>query len=397
MIEGFIKPRGIPPRIAKIRLGIKRQGQSGRDYPSDTDHFVMKDTPEVAKVYGDKPKSLVVMFASDDIEYNFPSRLEAWKGRQGADGSQRASLFCSSNGAIAHRIYVGNKDASGHAYVQSLPADERPEENDMFDMPCPYQECPYYSKGACKEVGRLNVVLPEVSLGGIYQIETSSAYGFINLLDMIDNRPSADDVNSPRGWAMKMTRNERFPMGHIAWTVPFLLQRVPQDVTFEGKVTKKHILRLMPIDDRDRLNKLQINVPYWMTGRNVFAAFGPATADHPEDLLPPVAQDELPALPPAPAERTVVMDDEPPPPPKVDQIAQWAKAAGVTVAQLEAIKMRCAGEESKIIAALKEKAAQRKPAPPAAKPAPTPVTQVQPPPPDEEPEPADPDSPLLNF
>jgi hypothetical protein len=383
MIEGFLRQSALPPRIAKIRLGVKRTNQSGKEYPSDTDHFVLTDCPEVGKRYGDKPQALVVLFASDAIEYNFPTRLEAWKGA-GAQAGQpsKASLFCWSNGRDAHRIYVGDKDATGHGWVQAMDAEDRPDVGEMFDMPCPYRECPYYEKNQCKEVGRLNVVLPEVTLGGIYQIETSSAYGASNLLDMIDS--TLDEKNEPRGWAMKMTRSMEHPLGHIAWTVPFVLERVPQNMQHDGKAMIKHVLRLRPLDDPEKLAGLKIHVPAWMTGRNVFAQFGPPPEDHPQDLFPPVATDAPPQLPPA----RVVIETAPvapAAPAPVDEVTEWAKKAGITTAGLEGLKLAMRGDVGKIVAELKGRVERKtkkdapKPAPAtAAPPKPLPATKPQP-------------------
>ena len=60
------------PRLGKIRLGIKKEGQKG-PYPSATDYFVCPD--EVKTVHGDAPRELPVMFPSDDIELIAPQWL----------------------------------------------------------------------------------------------------------------------------------------------------------------------------------------------------------------------------------------------------------------------------------------------------------------------------------
>jgi len=419
LIEGFVKQNGLPPRIAKIRLGVKGKTQAGKEYPKDTDHFVLADCPEVAVRYGDRPKALVVMFASDQIEYNFPQRLEAWSGKPPTDGQpSKSTLFCSSDGVTAHRIYKPEKDPSGKAYVQSLDADDQPEEGEMFEMPCPYHDCPYFEGRGCKEVGRLNVVLPEITLSGTYQVETSSAYGASNIFQMIDSR--LDETGEPRGWAMRMTRSERHPGGHIAWTVPFVLERVPQTVVFEGKGTIKHILRLRALDDAEKLRNLQISVPAWMSGRTVFASYGPPQIDRPEDLFPGVATDQVPAIEAPAAQRALPpaleatsqqtstapaaasgRETAPKPAAAVvpDAIVEWAKKAGVTAAQLENLKISMRGDEDRIVAELKARvarkadkraaspappqpAAQRPAAPPPTAPSPARTQQGSPEPPE---------------
>lgn len=370
------------PRIAKIRLGVRRTGQGGGEYPSDVDHFVLTDCPEVAAKYGPSPKSLVVMFAADDIEVNFPTYLEAWKAskKRDADGTQKSAKFCWSDGVTAHRIYVGPKDTQGEAIVQRMPADERPSVGEYFDMPCPYDECPLYEKKDCKRVGRLNVVLPEVSLAGTYQIETSSAFGFGNILDMIDSSPDA--TGAPRGWALKMTRSMQYPMGHIAWTVPFEVFREATSLNppeMGGKAIIKHILRLRPIDDDARLRALTVKVPRWMLpGGSLLTLTEAPTADHPEDLFPAGAQQAIPALPAAPA--AVVAGVGAPMPPDEDLDALF-KQSGLTKAKYEYLKKKEGGDIAKIAAALRAAIAIRSapapaPQPPPA-PAPPPTPSVQ--------------------
>lgn len=287
MIKGVTdRRRNFFPRIAKIRLGVKRRGQSGAEYPSDVDYFVLTDAPAVAKIYGEKPKRLIVMFPSNDIEEIFPTRLEAWKSKgKDASGVQKNTLFCSSDGVTADRVYAGDKDPQGHAVVMAMSKDERPEIGEMFTLPCPHEECPYFDNRACRRVGRLNVVLPEVTLTGTFQIETSSMWGFGNILDTID-------------WVRKMTRWSEMPDGDFAWKVPLELTRKPAQMSppeLSGKTVIKHVLALEVIDDEDRLKELKLKVPAWIRERKLLLE---RAADRPEDLFPEETTER--ALPPVP-------------------------------------------------------------------------------------------------
>lgn len=218
MLKRWSEQRRRLPRVAKIRLGVKKQGPSGGDYPSDTDHFVLTDCPEVAEVYGQTPKELVACFPSNELEVVFPMRREAWKASKakGPGGEQKSVLFCSSDGETADRIWLGTDekgkafDPQGAEIVGAMQESDRPEQGERFLMACPDAECPLAEQKKCKEVGRLNIVLPQVSWRGIYQIETSSANGFGNLLGFIE-------------WMQQIYG------GEIAWR-PFLLKRVPKTV-----------------------------------------------------------------------------------------------------------------------------------------------------------------------
>jgi len=70
------------PRLGKIRLGIKKETDSGTPYPTPTDYFVCPE--EVRKVYGEKPRELRIMFPTDD-ELQWASQyLKCYSATRGA-------------------------------------------------------------------------------------------------------------------------------------------------------------------------------------------------------------------------------------------------------------------------------------------------------------------------
>ena len=317
------------PRLGKIRLGVKRAGQGGQEYPQDVDYFVCEELPEVQKVYGETPKEIVVLFPSNEQQEIFPMRLESWRASKtkGPDGKPKSKLWCNStDGEVATRIYVGDKDAQGHAVVMRMPEDERPDPGEVFTMPCPNELCGFYISGACKGVARLNVVLPEVSISGIYQIETGSQFGRGNILDMLN-------------WTRNMTG------GHFAWKVPFLLTREPTNVTHDGKSFVKYMLTLRVIDDEERLRRVQIKIPSWLRAKSMLMIDAPA--ERPEDLFPEGrTRAALPAGP-----------EEPTPP---DPLQSKATAAGLTTGQFEMLKARMRGDVALIERDLDQQIAKRK-------------------------------------
>ena len=379
MIKGLTYRAPKLPRLGKIRLGVKQMGSSGKEYPTDTDHFVLTDVPEVKTVYGETPKKLIAMFATDDPEINFPTRLEAWKAsskQKMPDGSPKSILFCSSDGETATRLYVGERDAQGHAVVSKMPPDERPDEGEMFEFACPFRACNYYENRGCRQVGRLNVLLPQVSWSGVYQIETSSLWAFGNVQDAIT-------------WMRSIYG------GHIALK-PFELTREPvvmMPPELKGKSVVKHVLHLRIIDHH---NLPMIPAPPFM--RDTFLV--DATSDRPQDLFPGRAQAALPPMP-----------EEPEAP---DPFVEKAAAAGLTVGQLELLKAKMRGDVALIdreldgIIAKKKAAAQAVVVPvsttvqatPAPKPATPPKQQTLitgPPDVDEPPHSADDPDPMLGF
>lgn len=73
------------PEIGKIKIGIKAQTASGKEYPKAIDYFrpTGNFANEFAKLYGEKPQSLQIAFVSDDISEVCNERFESWeKGKR---------------------------------------------------------------------------------------------------------------------------------------------------------------------------------------------------------------------------------------------------------------------------------------------------------------------------
>ena len=78
------KPARFFPRIAKIRLGIKRKGQGQTEYPVDVDHFVCP--PEVEEVFGKNPKAARAYLTRYCAEVAERAQAEAGKLAEGFGG-----------------------------------------------------------------------------------------------------------------------------------------------------------------------------------------------------------------------------------------------------------------------------------------------------------------------
>jgi len=156
MLQGFYRMRLV--RLGKIRLGEKAiSASSNREYPKDLGHFVVP--PEVEAVTGPNPTSLKIMLPSSDWEQTCPTRLEKW-----VKWGEERRLMCKGDGATA------------------ICRDENMNWQDE-DQPCPYKACPEFMAGNCTEIGRLNVILPDVNLLGVYTIDTGSFYGLNQVHD----------------------------------------------------------------------------------------------------------------------------------------------------------------------------------------------------------------------
>lgn len=165
------------PRVGKIHLGVKeRSAKTGNEYPREVDYFVFDpEEPFYARVkelYGEAPKALRVVLPSEETADFFPQALKYYGAAKG--------LVCTGDGRDAKRVAgvpVG-------ADLKALKLDgARPE---MEEIACAYEECPDHVAGRCKRMGNLFVLLPEVTMAGVWQVDTSSFHSIVDLNSSIE-------------------------------------------------------------------------------------------------------------------------------------------------------------------------------------------------------------------
>lgn len=79
-----------------IRLGTKDEGDKGRMH--NTEHFILRDAPDVEKVYGPDPKEIDIVFPGNDIDVVAFSAFQHWMSKRGPDGMAVPFLICQGNG-----------------------------------------------------------------------------------------------------------------------------------------------------------------------------------------------------------------------------------------------------------------------------------------------------------
>ncbi len=179
------------PRLGKIRLGVKAVTKTGKEFPREVNHFVVP--LEVSAVYGEKPTELDVMFPLNDIDTVFPQAYKFY-------GSGRG-LKCVGNGESAMRL------------------DETTQTMKQRDCPCDLLE-----QGKCQRRAHLMVMLPTVSMGGVYQIDLGSYHSIV-------------DINSGMDFIQALVG--RFAM------VPLKLKRVARETHNGGKKTVHYPLQIV--------------------------------------------------------------------------------------------------------------------------------------------------------
>lgn len=197
------------PRLGKIRLGVKLISQrTKQEFPRETEYFIVP--PEVAKVYGDRPTALEVMFPINDREAVFPQAYKWYGAMRG--------LKCVGNGVQALRL--------------------REETREMEEIECNGHKCEHLVNGECQRIGHLMVILPRINMGGVYQIDVGSYHSIV-------------DVNSGIDYVQALVG--RFAM------IPLRLCRVPKETHFGGQKQIHYTLQLYFDADIEVVNELRRN------------------------------------------------------------------------------------------------------------------------------------------
>lgn len=228
-IKGVSDRRRLP-RLGKIRLGVKAVSKkTGKEFPKEVDYFVCPE--EVRKVYGDQPKELDVMVPVNDVDVIFPQAYVWYGSSRGAK--------CRGNGEQAIRV----NEQTG----------------EMENRECP---CELLEQKKCQRRAHLLVLLPKVSLGGIYQIDLGSYHSIV-------------DINSGLDYVEALVG--RFAM------IPLILRRTPRETHGSGQKETHYTLQLLANVDVSILNQLRENTTKVLMGPQYAL---PA----PEDLNPAMDQ-----------------------------------------------------------------------------------------------------------
>lgn len=167
-----------------IRLGYKDEGDRGRMH--NPMHFVLKDAPDIATIYGDNPTEIDIVFPVDNISQVASSAYEYWSSVRDPEGKRQGVLVCRGNGptlsgypgeamwydrknAPPQHEWIGERDtATGYL--------KRACYGDGARGACP--QCVNYStpdgKPQCRPTLKMLVLVPRVSVYEFFQITTKS-------------------------------------------------------------------------------------------------------------------------------------------------------------------------------------------------------------------------------
>jgi hypothetical protein len=231
-IKGLSEERRLP-RLGKIRLGIKKKSQrTGAEYPAEIDYFRFDKEIEAdalkrlgfdGEEEGSRPqdlKKLDVMLPAEEVENVMPVAYKYYKA---------TGLWCTGNGE------------------QAIRRGDNGQLDDTIECPCPFLE-----QNKCRRMAVINVVVPKLSMGGVFQITTGSWNSIV-------------DFQSGMDYVRQL-------IGRCSW-VPLVLERVPnkmQHTDKDGKSSMQthYTLRLV-LDqeaDADFINRLKAETGRILTG-----------------------------------------------------------------------------------------------------------------------------------
>lgn len=160
-------------------------GEAGKGgHPKAVDYFVIASphqalTDAARVLYGDKPKSLDIVFPIDDLDQLFPQDYKAYKTN---------GLWCSGNGESARRW-----GPTG-----------------MIDVKCP---CELLDTGECKPVATLNFMMPRLPGLGVWSYTTSGTHAIVGLNSELEMFQRA--FGGLRGIEFKLVLEEQSVSRHV--------------------------------------------------------------------------------------------------------------------------------------------------------------------------------------
>jgi hypothetical protein len=204
-VKGLDKSTGRFPRLGKIKLGIKAKTKKGKEYPKEVNYFVCPDN--VIQVIGeDEPKELDIMVPSDDLSKILPVAYKMYGSGYG--------VKCIGDGETGVEKTDGGFDQT---------------------RAC---TCENYEQGKCKLVAHFLFLIPKVSLGGVFQIDTSSINSIIDIRSGLEF--TAEMVE-------KITGKKRFSM------IPLKLVRNPKETHGSGMPEMHYTMSVQPAFDLTQL------------------------------------------------------------------------------------------------------------------------------------------------
>lgn len=158
---------------AKVRIGVKKQGQSGKSFPSAVDYFVCDD-PEFPS---GQPKVLRITLPFATPDENFSTGVERWLKKRSGDG-QILTCYSKDSGSNAVALRLTDQVNEGDEVVGEPRGQRTP-------IRCKADACVFWKDGSCKPMGRLQFFLEGGRTDEALQLDTKSWNTIENLVERL--------------------------------------------------------------------------------------------------------------------------------------------------------------------------------------------------------------------
>jgi hypothetical protein len=221
-----------PPRLGKIRLGIKKTKQKkvGNkmveiEYPAEVDYFILDpETPDPAtradliakfqEIWGDQPKKIDIMLPSSDLNEAFPQNYTRF--------GKSSSLKCLGDGETA--IVMDDEWKAGLSATADIDKESGKQKYVCNGRECIYSVNNPESKAKeCSASATLNVLIRQLPGMGVWQITTGSFHSIVN-------------INSCIQWI-----ELHYGRAHM---IPLVLERRPKETKHGGKASTHYMLHI---------------------------------------------------------------------------------------------------------------------------------------------------------
>jgi hypothetical protein len=173
---------GSKPKIEathKVRIGLKKTSQGGKEYPASVDYFV-------SDAFGDQPKSMLVRFLHEDVEDAFSSGLEWWAAKEGRN---YLACYTKDGGNAPVALRLDKMLDEGQEPVGP------PRGSGRLPILCPARECPHLKAKRCKPMGRL--VFSRVGSPLVLQLDTKSWNSVEKVTGALQIARASGPLNAP--------------------------------------------------------------------------------------------------------------------------------------------------------------------------------------------------------
>jgi len=215
----------IMPRRGVIRLGesMEEQNAAGKKYPEELDHLgridgAKEDAELYHKLYGEKPRAIRIVFASNGLTENFRQEFVSWNGKGQKTCYGNGSLGFERSIEMKPEIQAQLSKAKDEKEKNYLTKRLTPDDYDYHETPiaCHGFECPKFRDKKCAIEATLKFyIIGLKGIGKLWWIKTGSKWSIKVINNVHEHIKSLTSTNGDpdfgriRGIPLSLTREQK--------------------------------------------------------------------------------------------------------------------------------------------------------------------------------------------